>query len=135
MSAARALLVEDLPSDAAPVLSDDPHPYAGVHPEDRAAPTRPALPANVRRHTELALRLARAIAAVDDAQHQPGAFAERSSSLVSDPTGDTIADPSRLRLRLAAISAEIQIERSARALEQALRTLEHATNRWSGVLR
>lgn len=123
---------------AAPSLEERPlpaeHPYP-VEAEDRGAPTRPPLPAQVRRHTELTLRVARAIAAVEDAQLQRGEFSPRSSSTVSDPTGDTVADPSRLRLRLAAISAEMQIERSAQALEQVLRTLENATDRWSGDLR
>lgn len=108
------------------------HPHEGIHPEDRAAPTRPTLPSQVRRHAELALRLACAIHTVEDAQHQRARTGARPETLVSDPTGDTVADPRRLALRAAAVAAELTLERTARALEQTLRELERATDRWSG---
>ena len=119
----------------APSRATKPHPYAGIHPEDRAAPSRPALPAQVRRHAELALRLASALSTVEDAQHQRSQSGTRSASLVSDPTGDTAVDPRRLALRAAAIHAEMTLERSAQALERTLRQLERATDRWSGAHR
>lgn len=109
-----------------------PHPHSGIHPEDRAAPGRSPLPAQVRRHAELALRVAAALTAVDEAQHQRARIGARPDTLVSDPTGDTVADPRRLALRAAAVAAELTLERTARALEQTLRELEHATDRWSG---
>ncbi len=115
-----------------PSRATEPHPHVGVHREDRAAPSRPALPAQVRRHAELALRLASALSSVEDAQHQRAGIGWRSESLVSDPTGDTAADPRRLALRAAVVHAELMLESTAQALEHALRQLDRATDRWSG---
>ena len=118
------------------------HPYQGVELPDRAAPTgRPALPAQVRRHAELALRIASALSTIADAQYQPAqAGAPRGESLgirspgVADPTGDLAADERRLQLRAAAVGAELTLERSAQALERSLLALDRATARWSGDL-
>lgn len=116
------------------------HPYEGVEVVDRAAPTaRPTLPAQVRRHAELALRLASALSTISDAQYQPAqAGAPRGESLgirspgVSDPTGDLATDERRLELRAAGVAAELTLERSAQAMERALLALDRATSRWSG---
>lgn len=113
------------------------HPYP-VEVEDRGSPTRPSLPAQVRRHAELALRLAHTLDGVSEAQYQRASLSPRPESLgirtsgVSDPTGDTAADSRRLALRAAAVHAELMLERTAQALEHALRVLDQATARWSG---
>jgi len=108
------------------------YPYEGVHAEDRAAPFRPALPAQVRRHAALVLGVASALSSVEDAQYQRARVGTWSDSLVSDPVGDVVANPRRLALRAAMVHAEMTIERSAQALEQTLRQLDRAVDRWSG---
>lgn len=126
-------------TSAISLLADHPYP---VEAADRGAPTnRSPLPAQVRRHAELALRVASALSTIEDAQYQTAqAGAPRGESLgirspgVSDPVGDLAADERRLRLRATAVGAELTLERTAQALERALLALERATTRWSGDL-
>jgi len=114
--------------------TDTPPPLS---PQVRARPTeRPALPAQVRRHAELALRLASALAAVEAAQYEPaiGDGSRRGAALHhEDHTGETVASPHRLHLRAHALAAELLLERTARALEGALLRLEAATDRHQGA--
>lgn len=102
----------------------------------RATPSRPPLPAQVRRHAEAALRLASALAAVDEAMVSPPAgrasFALASALGVKDPVGETVASVDRLTLARRAAEAELMLERTAQALEGSLRTLEGAVAQWEG---
>lgn len=102
----------------------------------RPVPTRPALPAQVRRHAEAALRLASALAAVDEAMVSPPAgkasIALASALGVKDPVGETVASIDRLTLARRAAESELMLERTAQALEASLRTLEGAVRLWEG---
>lgn len=102
----------------------------------RAVPTRRPLPAQVRRHATIALQLASALVAVDEAMSSPpqGAATIRTTSALGfpDPVGETVASIDRLTLARRAAEAELMLERTAQALEGALRTLEGAVDRWEG---
>jgi len=114
--------------------TDTPPPLS---PQVRARPTeRPPLPEQVRRHAELALRLASALSAVEAAQFEPaiGDGSRRGAALHhEDHTGETVASPHRLHLRAHALAAELLLERTVRALEGALERLEAATDRHQGA--
>jgi len=114
--------------------TDAPPP---LPPEVRARPTeRPPLPAQVRRHAELALRLSAALAAVEAAQHEPavGDGSRGGAALHhKDHAGETVASPHRLHLRARAVEAELMLEKTALALEACLVRLEAATDRHQGA--
>jgi len=67
-------------------------------------------------------------------QYTAGAYdsSGRHSVGYSDPTGETVASTSRLKLRARVISAEETLELTARALERRLIDLEEAMSTHEG---
>jgi hypothetical protein len=101
----------------------------------RPVPTRPALSAQVRRHATIALQLSRALVAVDEAMtsSQSRTTVRPANDLgIPDPVGETVAAVDRLTLARRAAESELMLERTARALEASLRTLEGAVAQWEG---
>ncbi|QNE44965.1 hypothetical protein F1C15_15095 [Frigoribacterium sp. NBH87] len=114
-----------------PTLNQHPYPVAAIN---RPASRRLPLHVQVRRHAELALRLSSAVDAAMSLQYTPGAYdsAGRHSVGYSDPTGETVASTSRLKLRARVVSAEESLELTARALERRLLDLEEAMSTHGG---
>ncbi|WIB66230.1 hypothetical protein DEI93_09505 [Curtobacterium sp. MCBD17_035] len=101
----------------------------------RPVPTRRPLPAQVRRHATIALRLSQALVAVDEAMSSTqGRTTVRTTNElgIPDPVGETVAAIDRLTLARRAAESQLMLERTAQALEASLRILEGAVAEWEG---
>lgn len=85
------------------------------------------------------LRTRRLLAEISEAQWQPGKTptpredtTERSKGMVSDPTPSAVADPRRLKLRIAVITAEARLDQAGRQLQIAEDELTQALTDWQG---
>lgn len=85
------------------------------------------------------LRVRKLLAETSEAQWQPGKTptpredtTERAKGMVSDPTPSAVADPRRLKLRIAVLTAQARLEKAGRQLQIAEDELTEALTDWQG---